>query len=93
VNQFKSQLIEEAREVFATFDWTQADDEAKIEPALVKFSNYYQPRQSIPFERYCFNRRAQEPGETYEQYQTALHMLADSCGFHNITSQTGLCLA
>jgi len=31
---------EEARELFATFNWTQADDEAKIEPILAKFSNY-----------------------------------------------------
>jgi len=76
---------EEAREVFATFDWTQEGDEAKVEPVLTKFSTYCQPRRSIPFERYCFNRRAQEPGETYEQYRTALRKLADSCDFRSIT--------
>ena len=41
----------EASEMFVTFDWTQADDEAKIEPVLTKFSNYGQSQRKIPFER------------------------------------------
>ena len=75
---------EEADEVLSTFVWTQECDESKIESVLTKFSTYCQPQKSIPFERYCFNHHAQESGETYEQYQTALHKLADSCDFCNI---------
>ena len=72
--------------MFATFsNWTNEGDDAKIEPVLTKFATYCQPRKSIPFERYCFNRRTQQPGETYEQYQTALRKLADSCNFRSIT--------
>ena len=56
----------EAREVFATFsNWTNKGDDAKIKPVLTKFATYCQPRKSIPFECYCFNRRTQQPGETY----------------------------
>ena len=77
---------EEALEVFATFsNWTNEGDDAKIEPVLIKFATYCQSRKSIPFERYCFNRCTQQPGETYEQYRTALRKLADSCDFRSIT--------
>lgn len=77
---------EEAREVFSTFtNWTTDGDEAKIEPVLAKFEEYCQPRKNIPFERYRFNCRSQEPGETYDQYRTALRKLGESCNFQAIT--------
>ena len=77
---------EEAREVFFTFTgWTTEGDEAKIGPVLAKFEEYCQPRKNIPFERYRFNRRSQEPGETYDQYCTALRKLGESCDFQSIT--------
>ena len=59
---------EEAREVFSTFVWTTDGDSAKIKPVLDKFATYCQPRKNIPFERYRFNRRMQEPGESYDQH-------------------------
>ena len=63
---------EEAREVFSTFTgWAEDGDDSKITPVLVKFEQYCQPLKNISFERYCFNRRVQEPGETYEQYRTS----------------------
>jgi len=48
---------EEVREVFSTFT-------EKIGPVLAQFRRYCQPRKNIPFERYKFNSRAQEPVET-----------------------------
>ena len=72
--------------MFSTFtDWADEGDEAKIEPVLAKFAAYCQPRKNIPFERYRFNRRVQEPGESYDQYRTALCMLAEGCDFQTIT--------
>ena len=77
---------EEAREVCATFtDWATSGDESKIQPVLDKFEAYCQPRKNVPFERYRFNRRAQEPGETYDHYRTALRQLAEGCSFATIT--------
>ena len=66
---------EEAREVYSTFnDWAEDGDDKKIKPVLKKFGDYCEPRKNIPFERYEFNRRVQEPGETYDQYRTALRL-------------------
>ena len=79
---------EEAREVFGTFtDWTNEGDDNKIEPVLQKFAEYCQPRKSVPFERYCFNRRVQESGESYEYYRTALRKLSEGCEFESITPE------
>ena len=50
-----------------------------------KLEEYCRPRKNIPFERYCFNRRQQEAGETYEQYRTALRKLSQTCEFQSIT--------
>ena len=62
----------------------KAGDARKIGPVLAKFANYCQPRKNIPFERYKFNRRTQEAGESYDQYRTALRKLAEGCAFETI---------
>ena len=77
---------EEAREVYSTFSgWENDGDQNKIEPVLNKFATYCQPRKNVPFERYRFNQRVQEDGESYEQYRTAVQKLAESCDFDTIT--------
>lgn len=79
---------EEAREVYSTFtDWEREGDNEKIEPVLKKFATYCKPRQNVPFERYRFNRSVQEPGESYDQYRTALRKLAEGCSFNTITPE------
>ena len=79
---------EDAREVFSTFtSWATEGDENKIDPVIAKFEEYCRPRKNIPFERYCFNRRQQEAGETYEQYRTALRKLSQTCEFQTITPE------
>ena len=77
---------EEAREVFSTFsDWANEGDQAKIAPVWQKYEEYCEPRRNVPFERYRFNCRMQEAGETYDQYRTALLKLAEGCDFQTIT--------
>ena len=72
--------------MFSTFgDWAAVGDAAKIKPVLAKFDSYCEPRKNVPFERYRFIRRVQEPGKTYDQYRTSLRKLADGCEFATIT--------
>ena len=79
---------EEARDVFSTFnDWAEEGDSKKIQKVLEKFAEYCEPRKNIPFERYKFHRRNQEPGESYDQYRTALRKLAESCEFDQISPE------
>ena len=77
---------EEACEVDFTFTgWEHVDDHKKIQPVLKKFRQYCEPQKNIPFERYRFNRRCQEAGESYDHYRTALRKLAENCDFISIT--------
>ena len=47
--------------------------------------NYCNPRKNIPFERYLFNSRQQEPGKSFDRYVTSLRQIADKCDFGAIT--------
>ena len=77
---------EDACEVYYTFtDWNEEGDDVKLLPVLDKFEQYCRPRKNVPFQQYCFNHRQQEAGETYEQYRTALHKMAQECEFGTIT--------
>ena len=81
-------LGEEARDVFSTFTgWNEEGDQDKIAPVLQKFAEYCQPRKNVPFERYRFNHRTQEVGESFDQYKTALRKLTDGCDFDTTTPE------
>ena len=56
----------DGREVYSKLrDWAQDGDDRRILPVLRKFAEYCQPRKNVPFERYKFNKRMQESGESY----------------------------
>ena len=74
-----------ARKVYQTFNWSDAADARKIEQVLAKFDEFCRPRENIPFERYKFNVRQQEPGESFEKYLSVLRMMANRCNFDNLT--------
>ena len=78
---------EEAREVYTTFTWEADGDKAEIKKVIDKFQKYCQPYKNIPFERYKFNQRAQEVGESYDHYRTCLRTLAYECSFATITQE------
>ena len=63
---------EDARDVYSTFDWADEANKNKIEPVLLQFADYCQPRKNTPFERYRFNKRAQEAGESNNHYKRHL---------------------
>ena len=70
VATFLTVIGEDSREVYSTLqDWAQDGDDRRIVPVLRKFAEYCQPRKNVPFERYKFNKRMQDSGESYEQYK------------------------
>ena len=60
----------EARKVFKTWNLS-ATERKDIKGVIERFDNYCNPRKNIPFERYLFNSRQQEPGESFDRYVTA----------------------
>ena len=78
---------EDGLEVYSTLrDLAQDGLDRQILPTLRKFAEYCQPRKTFgTFERYTFNKRTQESGESYEQYKTILPKLSEACEFDMIT--------
>ena len=84
----------------------QAGDEAQITPVLQKFDDYCQPKLNVPFERYRFNTRLQQPGKSYisikqdfaswlkvtsQSHQTKYSMIALSSGMEIARSERDCC--
>ena len=51
----------DARRVYDTFVWENEEDANKIECVLSMFDIHVAPLANIPFKRYSFNVRSQEP--------------------------------
>lgn len=70
-------LGEEAEEVWLQF----RNPPTTYTQALAEFENHFIPRRNIIFERYKFNTRTQQPGESIENFITSLHSLAEHCQY------------
>ena len=75
----------EAHAVFRTFTWDNADDKNDPEKIIKAFDDYFEPTKHATYERYRFNMRNQEAGETIDQYTTTLRQMAMRCSFDTIT--------
>lgn len=78
----------EAIEIFNTFLWTEAGDEAddnkKVDKGLAKFEKYCSPKKNVVVERHIFNTRKQGPSEKVDTFIADLRFLAKSCEFENL---------
>ena len=91
VTTFLTIIEEEPRDVYSTFTDSESEEsKQKITSVLEKFAAYCQPRKNIPLQRYRFNKRAQKPGESYDQYKTELPKLAENYDFHSIQTDETL---
>ena len=48
---------------------------------LLKFEEHCEPKKNVSYERYKFFSRAQESGESIDQYVTILRKLCETCEF------------
>ena len=72
--------------MFDTFTFDKASNESadKIDDVIAKFEPRCLPERNETYERYLFNKREQEPGESVDQFCTALMRLSEHCGFMNL---------
>ena len=71
----------DAIDVFNTLTWDEEGDDNKIEKVLLKFMEHCEPKKNVSYERYRFFSRAQESGESINQYVTILRKLCETCEF------------
>ena len=62
-------------------------DKVDILLLITKFGTYCKPKQNIAMEKHHFNTRAQESGETIDQYVTELKLIVKNHGYHELESQ------
>ena len=63
------------------------ENRKKYAKVLEKFDDFFKVRHNVIFERAHFNRRNQHPGETAEDYITALRQLAQGCEYGKMTKE------
>ena len=85
VSTLLSVIGEDAKIAFDAFEWGETEDDSTIEDVLAKFDEYCEPRTQVIYERYRFNNRNQEPGESIASYLTELRTTAKNCQHESIT--------
>ena len=85
VSTLLSVIGEDAKKAFDAFEWGETEDDSTIEDVLAKFDEYCEPRTQVIYERYRFNNRNQEPGESIASYLTELRTIAKNCQHESIT--------
>lgn len=76
-----SLLGDEGIQIYNTFEYSEGEDNTKLTTILAKFDTYCNPIRNLVYEHFKFFKRDQLPGETVDQFVTALRQLANTCDF------------
>lgn len=80
VNAFMYAAGDDAEDILNVLPLTDAQ-KTSYRHVTAAFSKYCVSKRNVIYERACFNRRNQEPGESVESFITAVHTLAEHCEF------------
>ena len=73
---------EKGRRIFSTWPWDMTDAQQKVlQEYYDRFQAYVQPKSNPIFARYKLHSKIQEPGETVQQFVTALKLLVKDCEY------------
>ena len=71
----------EAYQLFQTLQFTEETDRQDIEKVIDAFQRHCIREVNVTYERYVFNRRVQDTGETFDAFLADLRRLARTCDF------------
>lgn len=81
VATFMSSIGTDAVQIFNTFGCTP-EELANLDTVKGRFRTYFTPKTNITYERYMFNRMAQEDGESFDEFLTKVKTQSAKCGFN-----------
>lgn len=84
VKMFRYLIGNRGREVYDTLTFVEVEDERTLQTVIEKFDAYCNPMKNESVERYKFNSRNQQPGESIYNYVTELKLVAANCGYGEI---------
>ena len=70
-----------ALEIFNAFQYTSSEDPDKVDTIITKFEEYFTGDVNETYERFKFNQRDHEVGESFDAYLIALRNMAETCNF------------
>ena len=71
----------DAYDVYANMEFAEEDDKADPEKLIEAFERHCIGEINEVYERYVFNRRQQEPGESFDIFVSDLRSLARTCEY------------
>lgn len=85
---FLCTIGQSALDIHNSFHFNDDEDRANVDTIISKFDEHFTGEINETYERFQFNRRAQQSGESFECYLTALRNLAKSCNFCKCMSES-----
>ena len=70
-----------AMDIYNGFEFENEADKENLDKIIEKFDEYSIGEINETYERYLFNKRDQQEGETFNDYIAALRILAQTCNF------------
>jgi hypothetical protein len=78
---FLHSIGEKALEIYNSFDFQNEHESNDLATIIKKFDAYAIGEKNETYERYIFNCRHQEPGESFEKFLGSTRTLAQTCNF------------
>ena len=72
------------REIYESFNFDNPGDKMRLSPALLKFSEYCNPRKNITIIRQKFFTYLQHEGQNFHDFVTELKRLGSKCEFESL---------
>ena len=77
----ENNLGDDAMRIYEGFRFDTPDDERTVAEILAKLESYSVGEANETYERFVFNRRCQDEGESFENFYSDLRVLVKSCNF------------
>ena len=78
----------DAYQIFTTMEFDDEADKENPEKLIEAFERYCIGEINEVYERYVFNKRQQEPGESFDTFLGDLRRLVKSCGYGTVEDST-----
>ena len=77
----------DALEVYNSLPFESDEDKMIMSKVLELMEKHCIGQTNVIYERYCFNNRNQETGESFDAYLTAVKALAKTCNFGSLKDE------
>ncbi|KAK0131434.1 hypothetical protein N1851_033836 [Merluccius polli] len=86
VNAFMYAAGDDAEDILSVLPLSDTDKKS-CESVIDAFEKHCVSKRNVIYERACFNRQSQQPGESVESFITAVHTLAEHCQFRALREE------